>query len=57
MIQIGRVDGKPFRSETTTLPSTGALDWYGTKINVVLSQYVAYLDGTITEVASLSPKA
>jgi hypothetical protein len=51
VIQVGKVDGKPFRSETTTLPSTGVVDWYGTKIRVVLSQYVAYLDGTITEVA------
>ena len=51
VIQVGRVDGKPFRSETTTLPSTGVVDWYGTKIPVVLSQYVAYLGGSITEVA------
>jgi hypothetical protein len=51
VIQVGKVDGKPFRSETTTLPSTGVVDWYGTKVPVVLSQYVAYLDGTITEVA------
>ena len=51
VIQVGQVDGKPFRSETTTLPTLGAVDWYGTKVPVVLSQYVAYLDGTITEVA------
>jgi hypothetical protein len=51
VIQVGKVDGKPFRSETTTLPNTGVVDWYGTKVPVVLSQYVAYLDGTITEVA------
>ena len=51
VIQVGKVDGKPFRSETTTLPTTGIVDWYGTKVPVVLSQYVAYLDGTITEVA------
>jgi hypothetical protein len=51
VIQVGKVDGKPFRSETTTLPTTGVVDWYGTKVPVVLSQYVAYLDGSITEVA------
>jgi hypothetical protein len=51
VIQVGKVDGKPFRSETTTLPTTGFVDWYGAKIPVVLSQYTAYLDGTITEVA------
>lgn len=51
VVQVGRVDGKPFRSETTTLPGTGVVDWYGTEVPVVLSQYVAYLDGQITEVA------
>ena len=51
VIQVGRVEGKPFRSETTTLPETGVVDWYGTRVPVVLSQYVAYLDGQITEVA------
>jgi hypothetical protein len=51
VIQVGKVDGKPFRSETTTLPTTGVVDWYGTKVPVALSQYVAYLDGTITEAA------
>ena len=50
-VQIGKVDGKPFRSETTTLAKTGVVDWYGTEIPVVLSQYVAYLDGQIEEVA------
>jgi hypothetical protein len=44
VIQVGKVDGKPFRSETTTLPATGLVDWYGAKIPVVLSQYTAYLD-------------
>ena len=51
VIQVGRVEGKPFRSETTTLPGTGVVDWYGTEVPVVLSQYVAYLDGQIEEVA------
>jgi len=51
VIQVGKVAGKPFRSETTTLPQTGVVDWYGTKVPVVLSQYVAYLDGQIEEVA------
>lgn len=51
VVQVGQVDGKAFRSETTTLPNTGVVDWYGTKVKVVLSQYVAYLDGEIVEVA------
>ena len=51
VVQVGTVDGKPFRSETTRLPQTGVVDWYGTDVPVVQSQYVAYLDGKITEVA------
>ena len=51
VIQVGTVEGRPFRSETTRLPQTGVVDWYGTKVPVVLSQYVAYLDGRIEEVA------
>jgi hypothetical protein len=51
VIQVGRVEGKPFRSETTTLPKTGVVNWYGTKVRVVLSQYVGYLDGQIEEIA------
>ena len=51
VVQVGRVDGKPFRSETHDPPETGVVDWYGTEIPVVLDQYVAYLDGQITEVA------
>ena len=51
VVQVGIVDGLPFRSETTTLPTTGVVDWYSTDVPVVLSQYVGYLDGQITEVA------
>ncbi|WP_309647424.1 hypothetical protein [Nocardioides sp.] len=51
VIQVGTVEGKLFRSETTRLPQTGVVDWYGTRVPVVLSQYVAYLDGRIEEVA------
>jgi hypothetical protein len=51
VIQVGIVDGLPFRSETTTLAETGMVDWYGEKVEVVRSQYAAYLDGAITEVA------
>ncbi len=51
VVQLGLVDGKPFRSETTTLPQTGVVDWYGREIPVVLSQYTAWLDGRIEEIA------
>ena len=51
VVQLGVVDGKPFRSETTTLPETGTVDLYGETIPVVLSQYTAWLDGRIEEIA------
>jgi hypothetical protein len=48
---LGRVDGKPFRTETTLLPGTETVAWEGKKIQVLVSQYLAYLDGRITELA------
>ena len=51
VVQLGIVDDKPFRSETTTLAQTGVVDWYGRKIPVVLSQYTAWLDGRVVEIA------
>ena len=51
VVQSGIVDGTQFRSETTTLPETGIVDWYGQKIPVVLSQYTAWRDGRVEEIA------
>jgi hypothetical protein len=51
VVQVGTAGGKPFRSETTLLPETGVVDWYGTKVEVVLSQYLAWRDGRIEEMA------
>src|SRR5262249_28756355 len=48
---LGHVEGKPFRTETTLLPGTRTVVWRGNKIRVRISQYLAYLDGQITEVA------
>src|SRR5919109_835145 len=48
---LGRVDGKPFRTETTLLPGTRAVDWGGPLVRVLVSQYMAYLDGRLQEVA------
>jgi hypothetical protein len=48
---VGRVDGKPFRTEVTLLPHTRAIDWGGQRIETLVSQYVAYLDGRLQEVA------
>lgn len=48
----GRVDGKPFRTETTLLPDTRVIEWSdGQCVKVLVSQYTAYIDGRIDEVA------
>jgi hypothetical protein len=48
----GRIDGKPFHTETTLLPYTRALEWpAGHQIEALVSQYAAFLDGKIQEVA------
>jgi hypothetical protein len=48
---LGHVDDKPFRTETTLLPGTRTVTWNGEQIHVLVSQYMAYLDGRIEEVA------
>lgn len=48
---LGHVDGKPFRTETTLLPGTRTIAWDGRQVRVLVSQYVAYLDGRLEEVA------
>ena len=50
-VLLGTVDGKPFRAETTLLPGTGTVTVDGKQIKVLVSQYTAYLDGRIDEVA------
>jgi hypothetical protein len=47
----GQVDGKPFRTEVTLLPFTRIVSWQGIQIETLVSQYVAYLDGRVEEVA------
>ena len=51
VVLLGEVDGLPFRSETTLIPGTSAVTIDGEPIEVVVSQYTAYLDGRIEEVA------
>jgi hypothetical protein len=48
---VGHVDGKPFRTEVTLLPETRIIEWQGQQVETLVSQYVAYLDGRIQEVA------
>jgi len=48
----GKVDGKPFRTETTLLPDSRFVEWIdGQRVEVLVSQYTAYLDGRLEEVA------
>jgi hypothetical protein len=48
----GTVEDKPFRTETTLLPDTRVIEWSpGQCVKTLVSQYVAYLDGRIEEVA------
>jgi hypothetical protein len=51
VLMVGTVDGKEFRTEVTTLPGTRIIEWGGQRVETVVSQYVAYLDGRIHEVA------
>jgi hypothetical protein len=48
---LGKLDGKPWRAETTLLPGTRIVDWNGQHIETLRSQFVAYLNGRIFEVA------
>ncbi len=50
-VLLGEVEGKPFRSETTLLPGSSTVEWAGQRIKVLVSQYTAYSDGRIEEVA------
>ncbi|MBA2545545.1 MAG: hypothetical protein H0V15_01580 [Solirubrobacterales bacterium] len=48
----GKVDDKPFHTETTLLPETRVIEWApGRQVETQVSQYFAYLDGRIEEVA------
>lgn len=47
----GKVDEKPFRTEVTLLAMTRIVKWQGIQVETLVSQYVAYLDGRVQEVA------
>ena len=52
VIFSGTVEGKPFHTETTLLPETRVIEWAkGKRVETRISQYFAYLDGRIEEVA------
>jgi len=48
---LGTVDGQAFRTEVTLLPDTRTIEWGGQPVETLVSQYVAYLDGRLHEVA------
>ena len=51
VLLAGKVNGKAFRTEVTLLPYTRIIQWEGVEIEAAVSQYVAFLDGRIEEVA------
>jgi len=51
VLLVGTVDGRAFRTEVTLLPGTRIIEWGGQSVEVLVSQYMAYLDGRIHEVA------
>jgi hypothetical protein len=51
VLLLGQVEGQPFRTEVTLLPETRILEWEGQRVEVLVSQYCAFLGGEITEVA------
>ena len=48
---VGTVEEKAFRTEVTVLPWTQVIEWEGQRIETVVSQYNAFLDGRIEEIA------
>jgi len=50
-VLLGKVEGEPFRAETTLLPGTTTVVWAGQRIKTLVSQYMAYRGGRIEEVA------
>lgn len=47
----GQVDGKPFRTEVSLLPGTKTIEVDGKPVEARISQYAAFSDGRIQEVA------
>jgi hypothetical protein len=50
-VLVGRLEGVPWRAETTLLPRTEIVNWNGQRVQALRSQFVAYLGGHIFEVA------
>jgi len=51
VVFTGQVDGEPFRSETTLLPETKRFVLNGREVETLTSQYMAFADGRLEEIA------
>jgi hypothetical protein len=51
VLLLGTEDGEPLRVESTLLPYTKTIEWNDQEIEALVSQYVAFVDGRIHEVA------
>ena len=51
VLLLGAVDDLPFRTEVTLLPNPRIIEWEGMRVATLVSQYVAFLDGRLHEVA------
>jgi len=52
VIQLGVDAGESLRVEATLLPETKLIAWNGQEVETVVSQFIAYLDGRVVEVAN-----
>jgi hypothetical protein len=51
VLLVGTVDDRAFRTEVTLLPTPRIIEWEGMAVETLVSQYVAFLDGRLHEVA------
>ncbi len=51
VLLLGTVDDGAFRTEVTLLPTPRIIEWEGQLVATLVSQYVAFLDGRLHEVA------
>jgi hypothetical protein len=51
VVRLGEEGGDPARVEVTRMPGTRVVDWEGQEIETVISQFIAYTDGEVVEVA------
>jgi hypothetical protein len=51
VVQLGVDGGLPLRIEVTLMPETRTIEWEGRQVETLVSQFIAYRDGRILEVA------